>query len=424
MAETAASPSRTKGFLSPYRVLDLTDHRGVMAGHMLAQLGADVIQVEPPGGASSRRQPPFADAWPEGENSLYWAAYGSGKRSIVCDPGDPQGRALFEALVRGADFLIESAAPSEGRPSWLDPAALAAINPRLVHVTITPFGLTGPKAGWADSEITMWAAGGPLLLTRDLQDQPLRISAPQAYHHAASDAASGALMAHFARLSTGRAQHVEVTVQQSVPQATLAAVLSEAVGHPNFAPRPAPPDKDGGPRTLDLSGSGSRTRRSKWPVSDGLAEMHLAMGPAGGPSTNQLFGWMRREGALAEKFWDWDWSSLHLRIQDGEIADADVDEAREAVAAFMSTRRKGELMDIAIQGGIRVAPVETVADLVASPHEAQRGFFQTLRGPFGDYVVPGDFALTGAGAFVDLGSAPRLGEHTAEVMAELAEMAR
>jgi crotonobetainyl-CoA:carnitine CoA-transferase CaiB-like acyl-CoA transferase len=415
-ADTAAP---TGGFLAPYRVLDLTDHRGALAGHMFAQLGADVIQVEPPEGSPARQQPPFAPDWPRGENSLYWAAYASGKRSIACDPASPEGLALFHRLVATADFLFESAAPRDGRPDWLDPAALAKVNPRLVHVSITPFGLTGPKRDWADSEITLWAAGGPLLATRTLDERPIRISAPQAYHHAAGDAAGAALIAHFARLQTGRGQHVDISVQQSVPQATLSAVLAEAVHHPDFTPRPPKPGADVGAKRLDLSGSGALTRRSKWPVSDGIAEMHLAMGPNAGASTNQLFAWMRREGVLDEMFWDWDWLSLHTRVQSGEITEDDLGRAREAVARFMATRRKAELMDIAIETGIRMAPIETIADLTTSPHAKARGFFQRLEGPFGAYLAPGDFAFGAPDGFRPLTPAPRLGEHTAAILAEL-----
>lgn len=409
----------TTGFLGAYRVLDLTDHRGALAGHMLAQLGADVIQVEPPRGTAARRQPPFAPDWPTGENSLFWAAYGSGKRSIICDPDTCEGSLLFHRLVASADFLFESAAPASGRPTWLDPQLLAAVNPHLIHVSITPFGLTGPKRNWADSEITLWAAAGPLLLTRSPDDQPLRISAPQAYLHAAGDAAGAALIAHFGRLSSGEGQHIDVSIQQCVPQATLSAMLAEAVQHKNFVSRPLPPGASTEAKGPDLSGSGSRTRRSKWPVSDGLAEMHLGMGPAVGGSTNKLFAWMRREGMLDERFRDWDWTNLHQRLASGELGETDLDAARDAVAQFLRTRRKQDLMQIAIEEGIRIAPIETLADLLASPHEAARGFFRTVAGPYGDYSLPGPFALGATHGFFDVGPAPTLGQHSAAILASL-----
>ncbi|MHA6765782.1 CoA transferase [Sphingobium ummariense] len=214
-----------QGFLKPYRVIDLTDHRGLLAGHMLAQMGADVVQVEPEGGNIARQLPPFAPDWPESEQSLFWATYAAGKRSIVADPeGDG---ALWERLLRSADILIESYTPREGRPFWLDPGALAERHPHLVHVSITPFGLEGPKHDWQDSEITLWAAGGPLWLTRGHDDRPLRISVPQAYLHAGATAVSAALIALTDRSRTGRGQHVDLAVVQTLPQCTLGAVLAE-----------------------------------------------------------------------------------------------------------------------------------------------------------------------------------------------------
>jgi len=417
LADDASQPApKGAGYLAPYKVLDLTDHRGLLAGHMLAQLGAEVIQVEPPGGSPARRTPPFAPAWPDGETSLFWAAYASGKLGVTCDPDVAEGLALFHRLVADADFLFESAAPGDGRPAWLDPKALAAVNPRLIHVTVSPFGLQGPKSAWADSEITLWASGGPLLPARDDEGRPLRISAPQAYLHAAGDAAGGALIAHFARVMSGQGQHVDISVQQSVAQATLSAVLAAGVDHANFLPRPAPPSDAPKVKPLDLTGSGALTRRTKWPVRGGLAEMHLSMGSAVGLSTNALFAWMRAEGAPPSRFFDWDWPTLPARIKAGEITEADVEAARDAVEAFLSTRDKSELMTLSLEHEVRVAPIQTTADILASGHEQARGFLQTIKGPFGDYVLPGDFAM--GGGFTPLTPAPRLGEHNGRIYGE------
>ena len=99
---------------------------------------------------------------------------------------------------------------------------------------------------------------------------------------------------------------------------------------------------------MDLSGSGSLTRRSKWPIADGLAEMHLAMGPATGPSTNNLFAWMIEERALPEEFRDWDWTKLHDRLESGDISWAMLEEARNHVSAVLLRFRKADLMQIAL----------------------------------------------------------------------------
>ena len=394
------------GFLAPCRVLDCTDHRGLLAGHILAQLGADVVQMEPPGGSDGRRQHPIDPDGRKNENSFYWAAYASGKRSIVCNPrANPE---TWRRLICAADILLESAAPSDGRPAWLDPEATAALNPRLVHVSITPFGLTGPKRDWLDSELTLWAAGGPLHLTRDHEDRPLRISVPQAYLHGAATAAGAALIAHAERVRSGMGQHVDLSIVQTLPQCTLGAVLAKSIGHDNFVPKLGKVRSAGRGGPMDLSGSGSLTRRSKWPIADGLAEMHLAMGPTTGPSTNNLFAWMIEERALPEEFRDWDWTKLHDRLESGDISWAMLEEARNHVSAFLLRFRKADLMQIALGKGVRIAPIQTIADLLKSRQFAARGFLAKVTGKGGHYTLPWGFGGDCPGAFSSPAPAPTL----------------
>lgn len=398
------------GFLSPYRVVDLTDHRGLLAGRMLAQLGADVIQVEPPGGSPARRVGPFDDSAPEDLRSMYWAAYASCKRGATCALDTEAGRALFLRLVAKADFLIESEPPGAMAARGLGHDTLREANPALVHVSITPFGSDGPKADWADSDLVLWAAGGPLLQAQDGDRAPLRISVPQAYLHAAGDAAGGALVAHFARVASGRGQHVDISVQQSVAQATLSSILAAAVGHENFSIRVEPKSKTR--KTLDLSGSGARTRRSKWQVKDGLVEMHLAMGPAAGRFTNSLTAWMRDAGALDEATAAWDWVTIPARIEADEITEDDLERVRGIVAGFLAGFTKAELADIAMKRKLLLAPVATTEDLANSTHHGARGFFQTIEDSAVRRIrLPGNFAMGVPHAFVPVTPAPLPGEH-------------
>ena len=123
----------TAGFLSPYRVLDLSDERGLLAGRMLGQLGADVVQVEPPGGSSARAVGRFTDDLAP-NNSLYWSAYASAKRGLVCNPDTAEGRDLILQLAARADFLIESETPGVMAARGLGYTDLAKVNPRLIHV--------------------------------------------------------------------------------------------------------------------------------------------------------------------------------------------------------------------------------------------------------------------------------------------------
>jgi crotonobetainyl-CoA:carnitine CoA-transferase CaiB-like acyl-CoA transferase len=152
--------------LSAYRALDLSDDGALVCGQILADLGVDVIQVEPPGGAAARRIGPFAGGVEDPEGSLFWWAYARGKRGIVLDLDSEAGREEFRDLARNADFVIESFAPGELERRGLGYRALAALNPTLVMVSITPFGQRGPTAAWAATDLTLIAAGGPLALAQ------------------------------------------------------------------------------------------------------------------------------------------------------------------------------------------------------------------------------------------------------------------
>ena len=250
------------GFLDAYRVVDFTNERGLLAGRMLADLGADVIQVEPPGGSTARRIGPFA---PDGE-SLYWDAYARNKRGVTCDLDDAEGRELALGLCADADFVFESETPGVMAARGIAYENVRAVNPRVVYTSITPYGSDGPKARYADSELILWASGGPLYARRDGDRAPLRISVPQAYLHAAADAAGGALIAHYAARRSGSGQHVDVSVMQSVTQATLSRILATAVGDPQGSRLVAadPDDVGEGTRKLDQSGSGTGTLGSMW----------------------------------------------------------------------------------------------------------------------------------------------------------------
>ena len=140
----AAADAEALSMLSPYRVLDLTDERGHLTGAILAQMGADVIAIEPPEGSNARRQGPFAGDVPDPERSLHHWAYNRGKRSVVADLHTDEGADELRALAAAADILIESAGAGVMEGLGLGFEALAEINPALVYVTITPFGGDGP----------------------------------------------------------------------------------------------------------------------------------------------------------------------------------------------------------------------------------------------------------------------------------------
>src|SRR3954447_18686113 len=148
--------------LSGYRVLDLADARGAHCAKTLADLGADVIKVEPPGGDSSRRTPPFKDHVPDLETSLFFLYYNSNKRSITLNLEVPSGQALFRQLAARADVVLHTSEPWLIGPRGLSYEALGALNPGLIVTSLTGFGLSGPHAEYACPDLVAFATSGAL----------------------------------------------------------------------------------------------------------------------------------------------------------------------------------------------------------------------------------------------------------------------
>ena len=399
-------------FLDRYRVLDLTDERGLLAGRILSDLGADVVAVEPPGGSTARACGPFQEA-DGGPRSLLWDAYAAGKRGVTADLNAESGQALVRRLAASADFLIESAPPGHMAQAGLDWPQLRGLNPRLIYVSITPFGRTGPKAGYAATDLICWAAGGPLDPHRDELHGPVRISLPQAFLHAAADAAAGALIAHHARLRTGRGQHVDVSAQASLGIATLGRVLAHAVGDEH-------PEWDKPAKRIDQSGSGTGTSPmlKKWACKDGLAELHLGVGPATGGFTNALFGWLADEGEPVAGFASMDWRQMPALARAGTFTDADMEQAREIIAAFLKRKTKAEILEAAIGRKLLCVPIYDTADVAGSAQLQARDYWADVGDGHRRRRIPGRLAKTSVHAPVVSRAAPMPGEHGPEVTAE------
>src|SRR3989304_2887411 len=147
--------------LEGIRVLDLTTPLAEIAGRVFADLGAEVIKIEPPGGCAARRTPPFAAGQAgDPEGSLFWRGFGLGQRRVVLDLEAPAARARFLELARGADVLLESSTPGTLDALGLGYEALARENAALLFVSITPYGQRGPLARSPATDLTIAAAGG------------------------------------------------------------------------------------------------------------------------------------------------------------------------------------------------------------------------------------------------------------------------
>jgi crotonobetainyl-CoA:carnitine CoA-transferase CaiB-like acyl-CoA transferase len=201
--------------LAHLRVVDLTDLRGALAGRLLGDLGADVVKVEPPGGDPGRLCPPFAGDVAVPDRSLPFLFRNANKRGAVIDLHDADGWHRFCELCERADVLLENLGPAGQRRHGLQPAEVQERHPRLVHVAIADFGLSGPRAEWRLEALPAFAASGALWSSglRDLP--PCWLPGYAAHDCAAAFALVGALAALRERTRSGQGQTVEVSVQEA-----------------------------------------------------------------------------------------------------------------------------------------------------------------------------------------------------------------
>lgn len=380
--------------LKPYRVVDLTDERGHMAGFVLARLGADVIAVEPPAGSPVRSHSPFA---PDG-TSLTQASFSRGKRSVVLDPVSDGDHARLRELIVGADVLIESAGPGSLDAMGLAPDDLWRDNPGLVVASISPFGQDGPKADWAATDLTVWAAGGPLMLCGDDDRAPLQVGIPQAFLHAGAQAASAVVVALLERARSGQGQHIDVSAQVVAVASTQGSALCSLFGSPLTT-------RAGG----GMKG-GEINLRFVYPAKDGHVSITHAFGAALGPPTATLMDLVHGAGFCDEETRAKDWIDYGMALTDGREPIAEFERVKECVAAYTATKTKAELFELAMEHRLLVAPVNTTADIVGLEQLGSRNYWEDIDG----VPYPGRWAQHSEleGSFVP----PALGEHTSEVL--------
>ena len=203
--------------LPPYRVLDLSGPEAVFCGKLLADYGADVVRVEPPGGDLSRARGPFAGDAPGPERSLYFLFYNTNKCSITLDLPSQRGRELFRRLVAQADVVLESFPVGYLDSLGLGYDALREINPGIVMASVTPFGQTGPWKDYQSSDLIALAASGFMQITGEPDGPPMRQGNEQSHYPGAQYAAASILAALYYRdLSGGEGQYIDVSLQEAL----------------------------------------------------------------------------------------------------------------------------------------------------------------------------------------------------------------
>ncbi len=384
-----------------------------MAGRILADLGAEVIRIEPRGGDPLRRRGPQIASARAGEGGVAWGVAQAGKRGLVLDlVANEKDRDTFRSLAAGSDVVIESFRPGRLAEFGLDceriVAGLPASHPGLVWCSITPFGQRGPYADYAGHDLVCVAMGGNASMTGDPDRPPLRCSLPTAYMHAGPEAVVGVLLALFGRADLGRGQHVDVSLQET----QLATLISGAGQVASGAP-------------LRVR-AGSRTGRTReiWRCRDGFVSYGLRGGPARAGSLRATVDYMAESGLAPEWLRAIDWANYSpLTLDDEALA------RLEAVfGAFFESRTMRELYEQSLARRILLAPCNDAREILVQPQLRSRDFFARVAWPgarAGEGVeMPGAFARSSASTIRVRGPAPSLDRDGAQLREELARAPR
>ena len=391
----------TKTLLEGYRVLDLTDEKGLLASRIMADMGAEVVKVEKPGGDEARRIGPFYKDQMDLEKSLFWFALCMNKKSITLDITKKEGQEILKRLSQKVDFLFESSPPGYMASLGLGYEELSRVNRRLIYVSISPFGQSGPYHDFKGPDIVVWALSGFLHLCGNPERPPVRFSFPQAYYLACGEAAIGAMLAHHYRVMTGEGQWVDTAAQHTCSWSTMDARAMWEMFHKDQ-------ERAGSHRWRPMPGGVLRTRLL-YPCRDGYVQLYIWGGKMGEGSNKALQAWMEEEGMDISTLEGTGWP---LRDIDN-ITPEGYAKIADLASRFVAKRSKEELYEGALKRGIMLALVSTIEDICHNQQLKERGFWVDVpHEELKDTIhYPGPWAKLTETPLDRWERAPRIGEH-------------
>jgi crotonobetainyl-CoA:carnitine CoA-transferase CaiB-like acyl-CoA transferase len=374
--------------LEGIRVLDLTEARALYAGKLLADLGADVIKIEPPQGSEARKIGPFKGDLSSPETSLYFANFNTNKRGVTLDICSPRGKGIFVRMISTADVLLDDFEVGHMQKIGLDYQDLAALNPRLVMVSATGFGQSGPYSGYKAPDLISFAMGGLMFLSGAAAEPPVVAPCEQAYHASGLIAAFSAITALFFRLSTGRGQFIDIAthdMMSSFSQGIMRYSINSEIGGRTGSQFWAAPGR-------------------VYPCKDGYVHF-LVIYPHHWVSFLELVG---NPEVLSDKAW----FEGGFRVRNMDLIDPFVIE-------FSKVRTRDEITSLCQAKGIPCSAVNTPSDVAHDPHmlgreftaelgHAAMGIYQYLAPPYQLSETPGAIRRP----------VPLLGEHNVEIFCQ------
>jgi crotonobetainyl-CoA:carnitine CoA-transferase CaiB-like acyl-CoA transferase len=381
------SPPGKSQALASIRVLDLTQYiAGPFCTKLMADFGAEVIKVEPPGaGDVSRGYGPFKYGLPDREASGLYLYCNTNKKSITLDIETDTGREIARRLASQVDVVVESFPPGRMAALGLGYEALSASNPRLVMLSISMFGQDGPWRDWKADEVNLHAISGLMSITGDPDREPLKNGGHQALYNTGINAFTAVTVASYAQQTLGVGQHVDVSAYETM----------------SFLLEP--------PRVLQASQQGTFTERvgnktTLLPAADG--HVNVIRGGSG------VFVEVLAKVTGNEAF-----VAPHLR--NAPLVGPGAAEANEEIEALLMPwtieHGKEEFYHAGQAGGQNFGYVASPEDMLNSPHLKAREYYVEV-----DHPVAGRLAYPGAPFKMSdspwrAGRAPLLGEHNEEV---------
>ncbi len=371
--------------LADLRVLDLSG--GVAGGYctkLFADYGADVVALEPPTGSPLRRHGPFVDDRPHRETGALWLYLGTSKRSATIDIASKTGQRLFRQMVEEANVIVEDFAPGRMESLGLGYEALRRIKRRIILVSITPFGQTGPRAHWKAANFTSFASGGQMSLTGDPDREPLVNAGHQAEYQAGLQAFAAAATAAHNADAFEVPQHIDISAQECMASALELYLPWWAYLKRDISQR---------------KGNVLSAMVGVFPAKEGYIGLHIM--PRNWP-------WFARAAGRPELIDDPRFKDNFSRLQHN-------DELEAIVYEWAASQDAKDVYRTAGAARAPVAFVHSLADLLESEQLTARGSFQQIEHPAaGTLTYPGPQFRMSEVEWTP-GRSPLLGEHNEEL---------
>lgn len=403
--------------LAGIRVIELAHERCALAGKLLADMGADVILIEPLAGAASRSYAPFAGDIPDPERSLHWWHYNTSKRGVALDWTMPEGREALLALISSADLLLEAEDPGVLAAAGLGDDVLTDEMGRLIHVSITPFGPEGPRAMDQATDLTLFASGGVAAVCGydDHDLPPIRPMGDHGFAMGEHFAVQAALTALIFREAGGEGQKIDVSLNAAANVTTELASQSWLVAGQAVQ------------RQTGRHASTYLSMPSQYRCKDGRY-VNTGVPPRTGKQYKLLLDWFRSHG-FDKDFPETVFLEMGTQHPVLDLSKIGVDDevtvifgaAREALAYASSQMTAYEFFVSAQKANLPVGIIYSPDEAFEDPHFIERGMQVELDQPQlgGKVRYPGAPFDLPASPWRLSRVAPRLGEHTDEVLAEV-----